>query len=399
MKASYFLTAFAIATLVATPICAQDSYKIGYLVDASGPAQSIFSPTLEGFNLYINKVNSEGGVNGRKIEVMVRDVQVDPQRSASAAQDLVSSGAIAIVGLSLTSTHMAVYAALNRSDVPVVAGYPANVGVVLPPTPRSRAYGVGLAFELTGEVGGLLARKVNPNGKSFACIVFESPGGIVGCDASIAGAKAVGFTAGERITFPLAQRDFRAIAKKLTQMKPDVVLLVIGRDRTLSVLPALSEAGFQGAVLSMEAGTGDDILRTAAKASPGFEVFSYSRYAGTGQGKGAQLDALTAAVKKAGGKEVLAFHSGGWVLGIVMVDALKRCGAECTPSKLDEALAKTNIAAEGLTGAPIRFSPTDHYGPSAYHLFRYDRAKDQVVAVGDWLQTDSTPKYYKPAGK
>lgn len=389
----------AIAGLMASPVHAQDSYKIGYLVDASGPAQSIFMPTLDGFKLYIDKINSEGGVNGRKIDVIVRDVQVDPQRAASSAQELVSNGAIAIAGLSLTNTHMAVYAALGRSNVPVVAGYPANVGVVLPPKPRARAYGVGLAFELTGEVGGLLARKASPNGKSFACVVFESPGGIVGCDAAIAGAKAVGFTTTERVTFPLAQRDFRAIAERLAQSRPDVILLVIGRDRTLSIMPALAEAGYKGIVLSMEAGTGDDILREAAKAAPGIDVYSYSRYAGTGQGTGAQLDALTDALKKSGGKEALAFHSGGWALGVVLVDALKRCGANCTPEALDAALAKTDVAAEGLTGTPIKFSASDHYGPSAYRLFHYQRDKDQLAPVGDWLVVESTPKHYKPGGK
>lgn len=392
--------AFAAATLaVSGSAFALEPYKIGYLVDASGPGQSIFSPTLEGFRLYIDKINAGGGINGRKIEILVRDVQVDPQRSASAAQELVSNDVIAIAGLTLTNTHMAVYAAMSKTDVPVIAGYPANVGVILPPKARARAYGVGLAFEMTGEIGGLLAREASPKGKSFVCTVFESPGGFVACDSAIAGAKAAGFETAERVMFPFQQRDFRAVAERLAQMKPDVLMVILGRDRTLSFLPALAEAGYKGTLLSMEAGTGDDVLRQAAKVSPGFEVYSYSRYAGTGQAKGAQLDALTAELKKAAKTEAYAFHSGGWTLGIVLVDALNRCGAKCTPSALNEALEKTNVAAEGLTGAPIKFSSTDHYGPSAYHLFHYDRAKDQFNPIGDWLQSDSTPKHYKPTPK
>jgi branched-chain amino acid transport system substrate-binding protein len=378
---------------------AQEPYKIGYLVDASGPGQSIFSPTLEGFRLYVDRINASGGINGRKLEILVRDVQVDPQRSASAAQELVSNGVIAIAGLTLTNTHMAVYAAMNKTDVPVIAGYPANVGVILPPKARARAYGVGLAFEMTGEIGGLLARNASPKGKSFVCTVFESPGGFVACDSAIAGAKAAGFETAERVTFPFQQRDFRPVAEKLAQMKPDVLMVILGRDRTLSFLPALAEAGYKGTLLSMEAGTGDDVLRQAAKASPGFEVYSYSRYAGTGQGTGAQLDALTAELKKSGKTEAYAFHSGGWTLGIVLVDALKRCGDKCTPSSLNTALEKTNVAAEGLTGAPIRFSSTDHYGPTAYRLFHYNRATDKFNPIGDWLQSDSKPKHYKPTPK
>ena len=168
----------------AVPVLAQgqsnEPLKLGYLVDASGPMQGIFKTGLDGFKLYIDAVNESGGVNGRKIDLMVRDVQIDPARSAASAQELADQGALAILGLSLTSTHMPVYNAMQKAKVPVVTGFPANVGVVLPPNAREGVYGVGLAFEITGYVGGELARKVSPKGTTFVCTVFESPGGFIG---------------------------------------------------------------------------------------------------------------------------------------------------------------------------------------------------------------------------
>ena len=132
----------------AAPVLAQgqsnEPLKLGYLVDASGPMQGIFKTGLDGFKLYIDAVNESGGVNGRKIDLMVRDVQIDPARSAASAQELADQGALAILGLSLTSTHMPVYNAMQKANVPVVTGFPANVGVVLPPNAREGVYGVGL---------------------------------------------------------------------------------------------------------------------------------------------------------------------------------------------------------------------------------------------------------------
>lgn len=397
MKTTLRSLAAAALMLSAPPAFAGDAaapYKIGYLVDASGPMQGIFSPGLEAFRLFVDRVNAEGGVNGRPIELLVRDVQVDPQRSATAAQELISDGAIAIAGLSLTSTHMAVYAATARRQVPVLAGFPANVGAILPPA-KDYFYGVGLAFEVAGEVGGQLARQAAPEGKTFVCTVFESSGGFVACDGAIAAAKAAGFTTAEKVTFPVQQRDFRAIAEKINQLKPDVVLTILGRGRTLPFLPALSEAGFKGKVLSMECGTGDDELREAAKAAPGIEVFSYSRYVGGGQGSGPDVTALEAAARQAGVKELLSFHSGGWVLGKVLVDALKRCGKDCTATGLNAALSDTQVDTGGLTGTPVRFTKDDHYGRTAYRLFAYDRGADQVRGIGDWLEVDSTPVHAK----
>lgn len=373
-----------------------EPYRIGYLVDASGTGQGIFKATLEGFQLYVDRINAQGGIRGRQIEVLVRDVQADPARSASAATELAGQGAIVIAGLTMTNTHLPVYTAAARVGVPVLTGFPANVGagVTLPPA-RKGVFGVGLAFELTGEVGGDLARRVSPEGKTFVCAVFETPGGFVACHGATEAAKAQGFTRVETVTFPVALRDFRAVAERISALKPDVLLTIFGRGRTLNYFPALSEAGFTGKLLSMECGTGDDELRAAAKVSPGFDVYSYSRYAGAGQSSGPELAALEAAASKAGVKEVLAFHAGGWTLGLVLSDALSRCEGNCNAAQLEQALSHTNVDTGGLTDEPITFTPDDHYGGSSYRLYRYEREADVVAYTGDLVRIGSTPRFPK----
>lgn len=396
MSIRKILAAAAVAATSFGPVAAHadDPFKIGYLVDASGPMQAVFSPTLEGFNLYIQKVNAAGGIHNRQLEILSRDVQIDPQRSVLAAQELISEGVISLAGLSFSNTHMPVYAALSKQNVPIVAGFPANVGAILPPNAARGFFGVGLAFEIAGEVGGMLARQAAPQGKSFICATLESPGGFVACESAIAGALASGFETAEMLTFPVTQRDFRAIGDRIAQISPDVTMAITCRGRTKTFVPALAEAGYSGALLSMECGTGDDELIEAAQAAPDIEVFSYSRYVGAGQGSGEQYDALLEA-SEAAGVVPMAFHAGGWVLAMVLTDAIERCGAECTPEQLSAALEQTSLDTGGLTGAPIRFTANDHYGPNASILLRYDREAKALVQVGDWMQSEGTPKHYQ----
>src|SRR3546814_12022280 len=108
------------AAVFSTTVAAQASepYKIGYLVDASGPMQGIFNQGLDGFQLYIDSVNASGGINGHKIEVMLRDVQIDPARSASSAQELAGAGALALAGLTTTSTHLPYYNVMPKEKAP-----------------------------------------------------------------------------------------------------------------------------------------------------------------------------------------------------------------------------------------------------------------------------------------
>jgi branched-chain amino acid transport system substrate-binding protein len=382
----------AVIALISTGASAE-TVKFGYLTDTSGPTQDISKPSLEGFKLYIDRLNKRGGVSGRKIEVDVRDTGIDTARAVATAQELAASGAIAIIGLPLSTVQAGVYAAMQRDSIPVVAGYPSNIGLVLP-LARPNAYGSGIVFDLAGYIGGELAREAAPKGKTFVCTSFESPGGIVSCKGATAAAKAKGFEKAESVMFPIPTRDFRAIAERIVALKPDVVLLVLGRGRTIAMTPALAAAGYEGAAISMEAGTGDDAVREVAKAAPKIDMWSYTRFVSQGYGSGVQVTALADAAKAAGIKEWIQVHSGGWALGMLVEDAVKRCATPCTSAKFQEALNNTKLDTGGLTGAPIQFTKDDHYGPTTYMLVHYDRAKDAMVPVGDWRNYSSTlPKF------
>lgn len=370
-----------------------ETVKFGYLTDTSGPTQDISKPSLEGFNLYIDRLNKAGGVNGRRIVVDVRDTGIDTARAVATAQELAANGAVAIIGLPLSTVQAGVYAAMERSGVPVVAGYPSNIGLVLPPA-KPNAFATGVVFDLAGWIGGEATRDAAPKGKTMVCTSFESPGGIVSCKGGVAAAKAKGFTTAESVLFPIATRDFRSLAERITALKPDVVLAVLGRSRLIAMVPALASAGYKGAVVSMEAGTGDDAVREVAKNAPDIDLWSYTRFVSQGYGEGPQVRALDAAAKGAGINEWLAVHSGGWALGMVVEDGVKRCASPCTPQKFQEALTQTKLDMGGLTGAPIQFTKEDHYGPTTWLLVQYDRAKDKLVPRAGWRPYSSTlPKF------
>jgi branched-chain amino acid transport system substrate-binding protein len=387
------LTAAAALFLASVAIAQSETIKLGYLTDTSGPTQDISKPTLDGFNLYIDRSNKAGGVNGRKIEVDIRDTGIDTARAVATAQELIANGSVAIIGLPLSTVQAGVYAAMERDGVPVVAGYPSNIGLVLPPA-KLNAFATGIVFDLAGYIGGELARDVAPKGKTMICTSFESPGGIVSCKGAVASAKLKGFTTAESVMFPISTRDFRAIGERIAAHKPDVVVAVLGRSRLIAMVPALASAGYKGAVVSMEAGTGDDAVRDVAKAAPQIDVWSYTRFVSQGYGDGPQVTALQNALKDVGIKEWNSVHAGAWALGMLVEDVVKRCASPCTTEKFQAALVETKMDTGGLTGGPIQFTKDDHYGPTTYLLVQYDRTKDQMVPRGGWRAYSSTlPKF------
>ncbi len=105
------------------------------------------------------------------------------------------------------------------------------------------------------------------------------------------------------------------------------------------------------------------------------------------------MTALRAALKEGGLNDQTSSYPGGWALGLVITEALRKCDSGCAkPSNFESALEKINVDTDGLTGVPIQLAADDHYGPSAYRLYKYDNKARMFSAVGDWLHIGSNGK-------
>ncbi|PLZ00233.1 ABC transporter substrate-binding protein [Burkholderia sp. WAC0059] len=388
---SFIISALTGGALVAgcTPAFAADApFRLGYLVDASGPQATTLKPTFDAFQLYVARLNRAGGVNGRQIEIVTRDIQSDTQRSLDAVQSLKADGVSGLLGLGATNTHAAVYAAAQRLALPVIAANPINIPIVLPPA-KPYAFGIGQELSLTGTVGGHFAHQIRPQGKTIACVAFEVPGSILGCSKILAQAKAEGYEHGELYTVPIDQRDFRAVVDRIVALNPDVVADCIGREHVAALLPILSRSAYHGVFLSMDTGIGDDTLTDAVSADSKLQVYSYTRFVTNTDGSGPQVDALRAALRDAHLPDNDASYAGGWALGLVVTDALRQCTGACGPDAFRAALEKVDVDSGGLTGTRLTFTAADHYGPSAYRLYQLNPATKRFTAIGGWQRIAS----------
>jgi branched-chain amino acid transport system substrate-binding protein len=87
---------------------AQDAVRIGIIVDRIGFAKAWSEPISQGAVYAVKELNAQGGVLGKKVELLVEDDQSKPDLSATAARKLAEAGADFI--LSLTHTVAALQA-------------------------------------------------------------------------------------------------------------------------------------------------------------------------------------------------------------------------------------------------------------------------------------------------
>ena len=111
---------------------AADTIKIGAFFDLSGPAAAIGTPTKLVAEMVVDKINGEGGVNGKKIELVLGDTEGDPAKAVNIAKKFIYKDKVAaIIGPTRTGTGMAVKKIIHEGKIPAfmtVGGDPVIMG-------------------------------------------------------------------------------------------------------------------------------------------------------------------------------------------------------------------------------------------------------------------------------
>src|SRR5688572_22365565 len=100
---------------------AQAPIKIGVIQPLSGPVAASGNYVRMGAEIARDWLNAHGGVNGRKIELVIEDNKSDPKEAASAAEKLIVRDKVpAIMGAWGSSMTLAAMPKLEEYGVPMV---------------------------------------------------------------------------------------------------------------------------------------------------------------------------------------------------------------------------------------------------------------------------------------
>jgi branched-chain amino acid transport system substrate-binding protein len=92
--------------------CAQgggESIKIGAIFAQTGPISFLGDPEVKTAQMLVDEINAKGGVNGRTIELILKDSQASPEKAIGFANQLIEEDQVfAIIGPTSSGTSMAI---------------------------------------------------------------------------------------------------------------------------------------------------------------------------------------------------------------------------------------------------------------------------------------------------
>lgn len=98
-----------------------DTIKIGLVASLSGDLRPWGADCENGAKLAVEEFNAAGGVNGKKVDLMVQDSQSAPEKGKTAAEKLISDGALGLVGEVASGITAQIGQSAYEKGVPVVA--------------------------------------------------------------------------------------------------------------------------------------------------------------------------------------------------------------------------------------------------------------------------------------
>jgi len=96
--------------------------KIGAVFSVTGPAAKLGGPEKNTAQMVAQMINDAGGVNGRKIQIIIEDDQGVPENTVNALQKLINSdNVVAIIGPTRSGNGIAAAAICEEDSVPLVS--------------------------------------------------------------------------------------------------------------------------------------------------------------------------------------------------------------------------------------------------------------------------------------
>ncbi|WP_419187266.1 branched-chain amino acid ABC transporter substrate-binding protein [Caldimonas tepidiphila] len=358
-------------------VMAQEVVRIGHVGPTSGAIAHLGKDNEMGARMAIDELNAKGvTIGGKKVrfELLAEDDAGDPKQGTAAAQKLIDSKVVGVVGHLNSGTTIPASKIYSDAGVPQISPSATN--------PKYTRQGFKTAFRVVADdvhLGGTLGRyAVNElKGKSIAVIDDRTAYGQGVADEFEKGVKASGGKIVAREFTNDKATDFTAILTSIKAKKPDVVFYG-GMDAVAG--PMLRQMKQLG--LNVKFMGGDGICTgELPKLASGTLADGQVVCAEAGGVEGAEKKAMEdfrVAFKKKFNTDVQLYAPYVYDAVNVMVAAMQKAGST-EPAKYLPVLAKTD-GYKGVTGA-IGFDEKGDIKNGALTLFTFKGGKREQIAV------------------
>jgi len=380
---SSIIVAAAVAAGLSSSALAQDAYVVGITAALTGPPASTYAPAIDAMRIYLDRVNAKGGINGKKVNLIIQDDSAEPSKAAANAKKLLTQdNVMLLIDASLSSTYAPVVAEAKTAGVPLLFASSVCPKDVYPPAAEGEFCTTAFAstYDSRGALAFIKQIAKEPVKIGFSAMAIPLSRGEM--EFAAKQAPELGMTALGIEVIPPPTADYTPFATKIKDAGANWVFSWAPWVTQVRTFEALRRLGWSG----------DYIAWAHLEAEGELKRIKDSRLYVIGAN--ALFDdnlpiqkEIAEAVKQAGSKYPADQMTEGWIAGMVIEAALKGVGWPATPAKIQASMQNLKVDLKGLRGGAMEWTKDNHFRTKQYYrVYRWDGSK--VALVKDWFAYD-----------
>jgi len=241
-KSGLIALAFAGSAFAQTQGVSKGELVIGSMQDLSGPLVGFSKQLVNGMNMRVDEINGLGGINGRKLKLVVEDHGYDPKKAVLATQKLVQKDKIfAMIGTIGTPTSMASMPILFDKNIPHLFPLTAAREMYEPLHKLKYSFAATYYDQIRAGVKHLVKMK----GSKKVCTMYQDDDfGAEIMRGAEAGLKEINMPLAEKTTYKRGSTDFSSQIAKMKDAGCDFVVLGTIIRETLGAIGTARKLGW-----------------------------------------------------------------------------------------------------------------------------------------------------------
>lgn len=332
--------------------------KIGGVFSASGSASSLGKPEMDTVKMMADKVNAEGGINGRKLEVVAYDDKSDQNEAVIAIKKLIEQDKVAaVIGGTISGSSLAMIPQAEKSKIPFVS-LAASKKVNKPVKKYVFKTAQGDDVVVPRVVDYLKANNLT----KVAWLSVDNPFGSSGEEEFVELAKAAGIEIVSNEVFEATVNDAKPMLTRVKQANPQAIVIWGTAQESAIVTKNIREIGMAVPLVESHGIANKTFIQLAGPAANGV-IFPAGRLLVADQVPADSkqkpiLDSYTKLYNEKYNEAPSTFGGHAWDGFEILVNAMKTAGDD--PEKIVTAIEGTKDFV-GTTGI-FNMSAEDHNG-------------------------------------
>jgi branched-chain amino acid transport system substrate-binding protein len=355
---------------------------------SNSPA-AVYANAAYSMEAYFDYTNDQGGVNGRKLKLLIQDDQYNPSLSTEVVKKLVEQDKVFAIANGLGDPgHYAVYKYLEEKGIPDLflgGGIPAFSD------PPGKLRFVSIPSYDTEMRATLAYLKEHYSGKKIGLLVQNDEAGMgsekvfrqrlqeSGIDIEIV----------DREYYDATESDMTSQAQRLKATNPDVILCMSMPGQCANLTKAARELlNWDVQFMAGLVGGGDWYITLAGPAAEGTISYTYGPYLYTKGAEQVWQQEKDVMSKYKPGVPLNSQTNYGWGVAQIIVKALEAAGPDLTPESVAKGAESIKDWCTDQAFAPVNLGPDDHRPNET--LFLTEVKNGQWEFTGEYASVETT---------